>query len=464
MFKYGIMKFGKAGFSSVVKHSKVVISGGGTGGMAVANQLKNQSIVKAEDITIFDPAQSHYYQPGFTKIAGGIIKKKSTINNWVRYDMKSLASKFNFFNESVKTLDPEHNKLKTSNGEEFSYDHLIVAAGLQLKLDSIPGLKKLMDDPNKMVGTIYDFNYCQKVSEMRKHFKGGRALFTQPPAPLKCGGAPQKMVYLCDDYWKSNKIKADVHFFTPLPQMFAVDYYSRTLEQVVKAKGISAHYTTELVSVSDGVAKFKNNTNGQIFEEKYDFLHAIPHLGAPDFLKGSAISNPSGFVEVDRGLRHKKYSNIWALGDCIALPNAKTAAAAYSEAPVLVHNLKTALEGKNTFALYDGYSACPLYLGKHSLLLAEFYEHPDKEGKLVRGLDESFRPGKQNIPSNFYYTMTCSCTYIYRLGLKGLWFGKNSIIRPKFDTNSFNIRKLYKYLYYAYYLIPALLIYTFIGI
>jgi len=322
-----------------------------------------------------------------------------------------------------------------------------------------------MEDPSKMVGTIYDFELSKKVSQMRKNFKGGRALFTQPPAPLKCGGAPQKIAYLCQEYWKKNGISADIHFFTPLPQMFAVTYYSNSLTEIAKEKGITPHYTTELVSVSDGVAKFRNTSDNSIFEEKFDFLHAVPILAAPQYLIGSPVSNQAGFVEVDRTMRHKKYQNIWALGDCIALPNAKTAAAAYSEAPVLVHNLKAQLQsGSKSNVVYDGYSACPLYIKKGLLLLAEFREYNDENGKLVREIDESFKPGEQSKPTRFYYWMTYSCTYLYRLGIKGFWFGKNSFFKPKFDGNVFDVRKYYKYLLNLVYLPVFAVVYLVLNI
>jgi len=306
-----------------------------------------------------------------------------------------------------------------------------------------------MEDPTKMVSTIYDFELSKKVAWMRKNFKGGRALFTQPPAPLKCGGAPQKIVYLCEDYWKKNEIKADLHFFTPLPQIFGVAYYSKPLTEIALKKGITPHYTSQLISISDGVATFKNTVTNEIFEEKFDFLHAIPHLSAPNYLIGSPVSNAAGFVDVDRNMRHKKYQNVWAIGDCVALPNAKTAAAAYSEAPVLVHNLKNQLEKENESkptALYDGYSACPLYITKGTLLLAEFKEFNNEKGELVRDTDESFQPGQQTKPTRFYYWMTYACTYMYRVGIKGYWFGKNTIIKPKFTPNEVDIRMYYKYL------------------
>lgn len=122
-------------FSTVTKHSQVIVIGAGTGGLAVSSQLKRQCIVAGENITIFDPAKIHYYQPGFTKIGGGIINNMHKIE----YDTSSLTEGFNFQNVGIKSIDPDNNSVETEGNEKWTYDHLIIAAGLEVKLDSIPG-------------------------------------------------------------------------------------------------------------------------------------------------------------------------------------------------------------------------------------------------------------------------------------------------------------------------------------
>jgi NADH dehydrogenase FAD-containing subunit len=131
--------------TNLTRHSKLIVIGAGTGGLSVVNQLNNQKIINASDITIFDPAKNHFYQPGFTKIAGGVIESDYLINHWVKYDMKELTSNFNFKNDAVKAIDPEKNSIQTENGDTWTYDHLVIASGLKLNKDSIPGKKYLID-------------------------------------------------------------------------------------------------------------------------------------------------------------------------------------------------------------------------------------------------------------------------------------------------------------------------------
>jgi NADPH-dependent 2,4-dienoyl-CoA reductase/sulfur reductase-like enzyme len=419
--------------------------------------------VKGKDITIFDPAKVHHYQPGWTKIGGGVITSDYIINNVMQKPMSELTKGLGFENMTVKEIKPDENAIITENGEKWTYEQLIVAAGLKVNLNSIPGFYELYKDPNKMVSTIYDFEGAMKMAKMRKAFKGGRALFTQPPPPIKCGGAPQKMAYLCKDYWDKNGIKTDVHFYTPLPQMFAVDYYSKALHEIAKEKGITPHFTSVLVSLLDGVATFKNTSTGATFDEPYDLIHVVPHMAVPPLLKGSPVTNEAGFVEIDPTMRHKRYNNIWALGDCISLPQAKTAAALFSQAPVLVENLKGDLTGKPVTHRYDGYSSCPLFISNDKLLLAEFREYMNDKGELVRETDESIHKGGQNIARTIYYYITKSFTLVYPyLGLKGKWFGKHALIKPNY-SNLKDFRYLYKYLLYSMYVAPfAMLLYTLI--
>ena len=128
---YGGMKY----FSSINRHSRVIVVGAGTGGMAVSSQLRNQGIIQAEDITIFDPAPIHYYQPGFTKIGGGIINDVRKI----MYNMEKITEGFNFQNTGISKIDPDKNRVETEKGELWTYDQLVIAAGLDVKMDSIPG-------------------------------------------------------------------------------------------------------------------------------------------------------------------------------------------------------------------------------------------------------------------------------------------------------------------------------------
>jgi sulfide:quinone oxidoreductase len=129
------------------QHSKVIIIGAGTGGITTANQLIQGKNFNNKDITIFDPLSIHYYQPGFTKIAG-LHGMDKLISKNISYDMKDITKNFNFKNWAVKEFDPENNTIIDEHGGKWTYDQLIVASGIKIDLDKIPG-KYLLNKPNE---------------------------------------------------------------------------------------------------------------------------------------------------------------------------------------------------------------------------------------------------------------------------------------------------------------------------
>jgi sulfide:quinone oxidoreductase len=111
----------------------------------------------------------------------------------------------------------------------------------------------------------------------------------------------------------------------------------------------------------------------QTATSSFDMLHAVPPQTAPDFIRASPLADAAGWVDVDPGtLRHKAFENIHALGDVGNTPNAKTAAAARKQAPVVANNVLAALGKRSGLAKYDGYGSCPLTVERGKIVLAEF--------------------------------------------------------------------------------------------
>ena len=172
------------------KHQVVVI-GGGTGGIMVAAQLLRAR--KGLDVAIIEPSEEHMYQPAWTLVGAGLMKYKDTI----RPEKRQIPKKASWIKEFVEDIDPESMEVKLKNGDKVSYEYLIVAAGIQMNLDGIEGLKETFGK-NGVCSNYVDPDYTW---ETLQNFKGGVALFTQPATPIKCPGAPQKIMYLTADYF-----------------------------------------------------------------------------------------------------------------------------------------------------------------------------------------------------------------------------------------------------------------------
>jgi sulfide:quinone oxidoreductase len=213
-----------------------------------------------------------------------------------------------------------------------------------------------------------------------RELKGGRALFTQPPMPIKCAGAPQKAMYLSSDHWRrSGRLEQiDVQFFNDGPVLFGVADYVPALMEYVKRYDIALNFGFNLSAI-DGPARratFRRTLeNGSVESatSEFDMIHVVPPQKAPDFIRVSPLADQAGWVDVDQAtLRHKFYANVFALGDAANTPNAKTAAAARKQAPVAAHNVLAGLGKVRGEAAYDGYGSCPLTVERGKIVLAEF--------------------------------------------------------------------------------------------
>lgn len=352
-----------------MEHHQILIIGGGTAGITVAARLKRLS--HTLDIAIMDPAEDHYYQPLWTLVGGGEMTKDKT----GRKEATLIPKGVKWYREAASEIDPSGQLVKTESGTELHYHYLIVCPGLQLDWDKIEGLE---DGLGKYgICSNYSYEHVQYTWEMISNFTGGRAIFTHPASPIKCGGAPQKIMYLAEDAFRRQGVHDDseVMFRSASPSIFPVDRYSRTLDAVIERRGIKAGFKKDLVKI-DGPnrkATFKHVETGETETLDYDMIHAVPYMSAPDFLKGSAIADAAGWVDVDAStLQHKKFKNIFSLGDASNLPTSKTGAAIRKQAPVVVSNLHSLIKNNEPWREYDGYTSCPLVTGYGSLVMAEF--------------------------------------------------------------------------------------------
>ena len=354
------------------KRHKVVIIGGGAAGISTAASiLKRRSGV---DIAIVEPRTEHYYQPGWTLVGGGVFKREQTERQMATLMPKGVS----WIRAACAGFDPERNEIILEDGERVGYDVLVVSPGLKLDWDGIEGLRDTLGKNG--VTSNYLFDMAPYTWELVQSMSRGRAIFTQPPMPIKCAGAPQKAMYLACDAWKRRGVlkDIDVEFHNSGGVIFGVKEYVPALMKYVEKYGIDLCFKETLVSV-DGPAKMAyfdvadDQGNVTRVAREFDMMHVCPPQTALDFVKHSPLANEAGWIDVSgETLQHTKYGNVFSLGDAGSTPNAKTAAAVRKQAPVAAHNVLRVIDGKAPNAVYNGYGSCPLTVERGKIVLAEF--------------------------------------------------------------------------------------------
>jgi len=212
-------------------HHQILIVGGGAAGITVAAQLKRSR--PSLNVAILEPSCEHYYQPGWTLVGGGVFSLEETR----RAERDLIPSGVNWIQAGAAGFDPDLNSVTTTAGDSLSYDVLIVATGLKLCWDKIEGLTEALGQGG--VCSNYSKDFAPYTWEAIQAFKGGNAVFTCAPMPIKCPGAPQKIAYLADDVFKKKRLNAKVIYATATPGIFGIPAYAAPLREVVKRKGIT---------------------------------------------------------------------------------------------------------------------------------------------------------------------------------------------------------------------------------
>ena len=349
----------------------ILIVGGGSAGVGLAASLKKRQ--PNLQIAIIEPADKHYYQPAWTLVGAGEFDPAASVRDMAAVMPKGVT----WIKAAATGFDPDQRRVMLDRGNPVSYQYLVVAPGLKLDWEAIPGLVETLGKNG--VTSNYRFDLASYTWSLVRSMKPGKAIFTQPPMPIKCAGAPQKAMYLsCSEWEKLGVLKnIDVHFHNAGAVLFGVADFVPPLMNYVRRYDAKLHFNSKLVAI-DGPAKTawfeEKDADGNVrkVEQSFDMIHVVPPQTAPDVVRESVLANAEGWVDVNQlTLQHVRYPNVFSLGDACSSPNAKTAAAARKQIVVVAENLLALREGRELATRYDGYGSCPLTGEKGKFVLGE---------------------------------------------------------------------------------------------
>ncbi|MDE0878972.1 MAG: bifunctional protein tyrosine phosphatase family protein/NAD(P)/FAD-dependent oxidoreductase, partial [Sphingomonas bacterium] len=342
----------------------IVIVGGGSAGLATAASLLDRD--RNLDVVVIEPRADHDYQPGWTMVGGGVFDAKDTR----RPEASVVPAGVRWVRSAVASFQPQRDSVTLEDGSTVGYRALVVAPGIAIDWAAIDGLTETLG--RNGVTSNYSYETAPYTWELVQALRGGTALFTQPPMPIKCAGAPQKAMYLSCDHWQRQGVlnDIDVEFHNAGAVLFGVKEYVPPLMKYVDRYGIDLQFESTLIAIdgADRTATFREKA-GEV-TKSFDMIHVTPPQRAPAFIAQSSLANEGGYVDVDQAtLQHVRYANVFGLGDGCSTPNAKTMAAARKQAPIVAENLLSVLAGKTPLAIYDGYGSCPLTVERGKILL-----------------------------------------------------------------------------------------------
>ncbi|WP_205203623.1 NAD(P)/FAD-dependent oxidoreductase [Azonexus hydrophilus] len=396
--------------------ARIVIAGAGAAGLTAAAQLAQR--LEGAQITLVDARKAHFYQPGFTLVAGGIKPASYVVSSTRDY----VPSGVELIEEAVAEIDPEGRKVVTATGKPVPYDYLIVATGLRLDYAAIEGMD-VEQIGNNGLGSIYHSPEkaaatWQAMSKFAD--SGGVGVFLRPGTEMKCAGAPLKYTFLTDDHLRrrGNRGKAEIIYNANNKVLFSVPIVHEKVRMLFEERDIRMNYERTLAAIDLGkkIATFKT-AEGPV-ELQYDFINVIPPMRAADAVRNSPLPwqegnwAADGWIEVDKHtLRHKRFDNVFAVGDVAGVPKGKTAASVKWQVPVAVDHLVAQIEGRESQAHYGGYTSCPLITRLGQAMLIEF----DYKDNLVPSFPGIIAPLEELWISWVMKTMALKPTYISML-------------------------------------------------
>ena len=278
---------------------------------------------------------------------------------------------------AVTKLDAKASKLTLDSGKELSYKALVLGTGFQHETSFVEGLTEMdkADPKNNVHVHILDGKDRPERNFFNGYFsQGGDYLCYSPKAPYKGEGTDFYALYyesiLRNDQLLGTAAKGSrIQYWTPNKEIFKFPYANEVALEECAKRGIEVVFGWELLSVrteASGVkvATFKNVDTGATTESEFFGAAINPPSKPVDFLQGAGVTDSQGLVDVNRyTLQHKKFENIFAIGDCIGGETTRTYTGGISQNPIVKHNVLQFLHGRELNAIYDGYQYMPLLLG-----------------------------------------------------------------------------------------------------
>ena len=354
---------------------RLLVLGGGTAGTMAVNKLRPRLARDEWQITVVDPSDTHYYQPGYLFVPFGIYQPEEIVKPRKRF----IPEGVDLVQAEVDKVLPEDNKVLLVGGQELPYDYLIIASGTTPRPDQTPGMA---DDMGGSVHEFFSFEGAKRLAEKLKTWEGGKLVVHLTEMPIKCPVAPLEFSFLAEAFFteKGMRDQVEITYVTPLEGAFTKPVASKHLGGMFDERKIQLEADFMIESIDPEAKKLVS------FDERevpYDLLVTIPINMGADFVARSGLGDDLNYVPVDKEtLLSNAYDNIFAIGDASNIPASKAGSVAHFSMDLFPDNFVNHVNGRPMTEKFDGHANCFIESGHGKGLLIDFnYETEPLPGK-----------------------------------------------------------------------------------
>lgn len=314
------------------KKAKVVVVGGGYGGITAAKYIKKQNpevtviLIEKNPFFVSCPMSNHYL--------GGFFDFSELC---FPYNNLSVKYGIELINDKVQDIDLDKKLVITPN-LRISYDFLILSPGISYDFKEEEKSFYTAFPPAFKAGG--ESLYLKKLID---EFEGGDIVITVPSYPYRCPPAPYERAAVLLNYLKKRNLKAKLYFIDANERpIINADGFMNAYYELYK--GYAEYITGTYVKTIDRERKVIKTTNGDF---KFDLANVIPPMKAAKIIeKTGLLENGQKWVEVDTFTFETKVKDVYVIGDSARTFLPKSGFGAHMQGKIVANNITEKLTGK----------------------------------------------------------------------------------------------------------------------
>jgi sulfide:quinone oxidoreductase len=315
------------------KRKRIVILGGGCGGVVAATHL-GRKLGADHDVILIDRRADHIFMPAFLFIMLGERQPRDISRSLKHIEKRNVQ----VVQSEIFGIDPTRQEVSVQN-EKIHYDYLIVSLGLQTRPDLVPGFAESSQHPWEMESAV-------RLRDSLAAFGSGRVVVGVPLGPYRCPPAPYEAQWLLDGYFRQRGIRerVEIEYFTREAEPTGEAHDPTVwMDAESKRRGIKQNYEFIVRSIDPKRKVVQGLYN---YKLSYDLLVMVPPHRPAQVLLDSGLADTETGIRVDYDTLQTKWDNVYAIGDCADMPASKAGGVAHQEADVLANNLAVQITGK----------------------------------------------------------------------------------------------------------------------